>query len=788
MINNITNLNTNSLLEIKDLLEFCKTFIFKNKFTADNKETKLSLYNSSYYIRACMNPSGDISTNLPSYILLNLEGNTNQDIINLYIKNTYSHIFKNKKPGNLIVNNAQDYINYFIKGEIIDTVKNDNIFVESNTYYRKLFITYYNNIVNRYGDVEQSYTYNINILQTSYQEELERLLLYIFECRIYNHLDILYYDTEYNISSKLSTFFELYSINKTYFLKTIYTEGFEIQENYFNFCKFFVVFMTLQQYINDKMEIVFDIDLLDEYSIINFLYSYGIYFLNDLPVYYQRRVVKNIQRLLSNKGNSQVIANILDIFELPDNTVFKYYMEKKYTHTVADDIKFIGIPYNEYSYINYIDSKKETKKKPFEYFTEEDNSWRTEKEFILNPLNDITFDYIQTKYLSIESSFEIQTFSAECSYFFDTLYRSKENSDNIFTNDKILTSYSYKGFDVFDGIIGLATLAILINGADPIIFKENFLNNSRHAFFSNSDLIIHDNFIAEDIYSNNMDVGDIYYDDLGLNSNILSRLSSSFINSGLDISKYVTVNDISVKNTKNIVDDIKDNLSIRVNLQNTIIDSTNYHEYRNLMSDYKFLYEANTNRSYFTEHDSYIEYLKDNCEDLYNLIYPLTLKNDNNELIKAFGVLVNDIQTFLKSKRFVWDIPYKEIMFKYLYYMIDYFRSYTVQLDSFKIIFIFNNEFENKLFLFDEDTNNSNNTQKIADLVGGELFESQSRPLSLYDNYYKHTNTTHYRDSTNTFIIKDTLISRLKDSIKLTQDYIDNIIDDLSSTDIFIDI
>jgi hypothetical protein len=760
MINNINNLNTNSLLEVKSLLEFCKTFVFKNKFTADNNETKISLYNSSFYIRACMNPSANIPSNLPSYILSNLEGNTNQDIINLYIKNTYISILRNTIPGNLSVNKTQSYINYFLQGKIIDNVQNDDIFVESNIYYRKLFINYYNIIINKYGDIEQNYENNINTLQTTYQEELEKLLLYIFDCRIYNHLDILNYSIDFNLSDKsLSLFFELYINNKTYFLKTIYTEGFEIQENYFNFCKFFVVFMTIQQFVNNKMEIVFDIDLLDDYSIINFLYSYGIYFLDDLPIYYQKKVIKNIQRLLTNKGNNQVIANILDIFELPDDIVFKYYMEKQYTGNVATDVKFIGIPYSEYSYINYIDSKQKTKIRSFEYFTNEDDSWKTEKDFILDPNNEINFDYIQSKYLSVESTFELQTFAAECSLFFDTIYRSKEYTNNIFTKDKVKTVYSVNGFDIFDGLIALATLAIYINGAEEtIIFKSNYLNN-RHAF----------------------------------NKTGVTGLSDYFLNTGLDISKYFIVDEIKTKDTKTIVSNITNNLNFRKDLEEIICDSKDYYEYKGLMDDYKILYQSGTNRSYFTNYNTYMDYLEANCSELYEFIYSAKLKEDSSyELLKIFSILAEDLKSFINSKRLLWDIPSKFVLLKFLYYMIDYFKSYTVQLDNFKIIYKFANELENRLFLFDHvnvDGSNMRLNYLIADLIGGEMYEGQQRPLSLHDNFYNHEKYLDidcYRSILSTIVDKDKL--KLTDKIKITIDGVEaepekNIMLDVESMD-----
>lgn len=96
--------------------------------------------------------------------------------------------------------------------------------------------------------------------------------------------------------------------------------------------------------------------------------------------------------------------------------------------------------------------------------------------------------------------------------------------------------------------------------------------------------------------------------------------------------------------------------------------------------------------------------------------------------------------------------------------MIDYFKSYTVQLDRFKILFRFNNELENRLFLLDRTQTTS--MFKVADLVGGELFEFQERPLSLYDNFSREIEIDPfgtkyvYRDMSSILKMKDT--NRLK--------------------------
>ena len=771
MITNIKALNDNSILESNNLIEFSKSFVFKNKFTADNNETKLSLTESSYYIRAATNPLSTISNNTPAHITSSLVGNTNIDIINLYVKNTYSYILVDKISS--ITN--QEHINNYIKNKSQDNIYNNNYFAEYNYYYKKLFISYYSKIVNKYGDIEESYDYNINIIQNEYPIELENLLFYIFNCRIYNHLDILDYDSSFS-NIKIDFFLSRYHINKTYFLKTIYTEGFEIQENYFNFCKFFVVLMTIQHYVNNKTEIVFDIELLDDYSIRNLLYSYGIYFLDDLSIYSQRRVIRNIQRLLNNKGNSQVIANILDIFELPDSTVFKHYMEKNYRNGVVENVNFIGIPYNEHNYLKYIDSGKEKSVKPYNYFIHSDKSWKTSEEDILEPTNNIDFDYIETKYLSIESSFELQTYAAECAYFFDTVYRSKEYVNSIFTKSKIVTKYSNNGFDIFDGIIALATLTILINGSEPIIFKSNFTNN-RYAFKDNlndfelSNLAINSGIniskyfimnsaeiLSETLQKiNNNEVFREKYNNLILDENNYTKY--------IELFKYYAIDDIKDKDIETIVNNVNSNLTFRKNLEKTVVNSNNYLDYVKLKEEYVKLFNANTNRSFFTQHDNYMDYLKDNSIDLYNLISPVYKNRFDKDILKVFNILVQDIKDFLNINSLILDTPYKENIFKHLYYTIEYFKSYIVQLTDFRIIFRFNNELENRLFIMDKDPDLTIYS-KIADLVGGEMYEFQDRPLSLSDSFYE--NSISYRDINNTIEVKDTLRIKIRDEIKIT--------------------
>ena len=70
-------------------------------------------------------------------------------------------------------------------------------------------------------------------------------------------------------------------------------------------------------------------DVLDLRSVEYFLESYGVKFFKKIPLRYQKRIVRNLNKLIKFKSSTRNFEDILDIFELPETLIYKYFLFKK---------------------------------------------------------------------------------------------------------------------------------------------------------------------------------------------------------------------------------------------------------------------------------------------------------------------------------------------------------------------------------------------------------------------------------------------------------------------------
>ena len=115
------------------------------------------------------------------------------------------------------------------------------------------------------------------------------------------------------------------------FKAAFYNEAMESDPLYFRYCRTFIAWMTIVRMVNERMGGIGDIDRMTSYDLTNLLYSYGVYQFDDMPVVYRRRLAKNLERILSVKGTTQVFRDILGIFNLDkDISIWKHYLVRYY--------------------------------------------------------------------------------------------------------------------------------------------------------------------------------------------------------------------------------------------------------------------------------------------------------------------------------------------------------------------------------------------------------------------------------------------------------------------------
>ena len=123
------------------------------------------------------------------------------------------------------------------------------------------------------------------------------------------------------------------------FKSAFYNQAMEDEPLYFPYCRTFIAWMAVNRMINEKMRGIADVDRMSSPEVTNLLYSFGVYQFDDMPVSYRRRLAKNLERILSVKGTTQALRDILSIFGMSrDVKIWKHYMVRYFpfrTPTVA---------------------------------------------------------------------------------------------------------------------------------------------------------------------------------------------------------------------------------------------------------------------------------------------------------------------------------------------------------------------------------------------------------------------------------------------------------------------
>jgi hypothetical protein len=115
------------------------------------------------------------------------------------------------------------------------------------------------------------------------------------------------------------------------FRSAIYNEAYKSDVLYYSYCRLYIAWMAIIQFMNNRMKGLGDVDRMNSYEITNILYSSGLYEFDDMPLVYKKRLVKNLEKILSEKGTTQVFRDIIGLFDLDRSfNIWKHYLIKYY--------------------------------------------------------------------------------------------------------------------------------------------------------------------------------------------------------------------------------------------------------------------------------------------------------------------------------------------------------------------------------------------------------------------------------------------------------------------------
>lgn len=476
----------------------------------------------------------------------------------------------------------------------------------------------------------------------------------------------------------LSFYRSLYKDCLAAFYVTTYAQSLVHKDNYRNFCLLCINLMTFLNLMSKWLENPFDIDIMDEKQVDRFMASFGIPYFTKLPIRYKRILAKNLNRLIRTKGTDKVIIDVLDIFDFTEISVFKHYLVKTATteeledQTRTRDFLTTDFPKKMQFFshdirlpsLNYAVRTNNYRKSLFASTISGDTHWKaTESE-----INQVDFDYVKSKYFSIETGFEISKESMNTVFMLNLLKKIRTDfrvREDLSFNARLI---SPSPITIEDAILTLQVLTCDYNGVVDLIPYELATIQGVYEFATFDNVAIN-NSIAIPGVANNTGLVDM-------------RLSEVF-----------NVAELTRIHTKN--------MTSYNNLNDQLDKETSYKRYKKLKAAYNAKFVQKLNYDMFGGMETYSDYIRSKNTDLYDLIVRIRSIDDLEEqrvtLAETITTLVDVLNSAIDNFKLTLGTTNIDILVGYLKQVIMTFKSFTVSLKDLTVFIVMRDKYQSKL-------------------------------------------------------------------------------------------
>lgn len=327
-------------------------------------------------------------------------------------------------------------------------------------------------------------------------------------------------------------FKEFYIYNRKIYLNRYYQEAYEFNNQHYESMMIVnILAQTFADLIVDVPEWYVRRDIFDMRSIQYFLESYGVTFFKEIPLKYQTRIVKSVNKLIKYKSSNKNNFDILDVFGLPDAQIYKYYLFKRRLkdpntgeYVVSDDIEkeyelqFIKTEL-EQSYDAHI--ADELFLYDYHEMVLDDKYWDGLEDHHTVYLNHLNRDFIvePTKYMTLEYGVSVKDYMFQLEYFIGMITDSRIDMDYPDMKVMVPSIQQSTEFSIKDLIIFLIALTYSFDSMDTTIirpedvvepkylpkpeFKKYDMYDGGYSYTAESDYfpqlpVINDEFVYED--------------------------------------------------------------------------------------------------------------------------------------------------------------------------------------------------------------------------------------------------------------------------------------------------
>ena len=500
--------------------------------------------------------------------------------------------------------------------------------------------------------------------------------------------------------------------NRYFILATMYSEAYKYgSDHYDGFISAVIILQTMTDILAEVQEFIARKEIFDSRSIKYLLASNNIPYYAEIPIKYQKALIKNLHILIKYKSTDKNIIDICSLFGFDDIRIFKYYLLKQrltdddgnfvfgfreelddqgLSHYVPDDsvaydLKFVKVPFedNADDYIkveaNYVD---------YAEITENDWSWANEvdKDELRKEIVRQEFTYVRSKYYSIENIYEASRLSFDIPYFYNVLFDNKI-LEELLTITVYNINDSVSRFKLSDLFCFMFALTYAYHG-------------------------IEDDIIAIDQTKSLAVLGFNFKADLEeLNSYIISQ---GFTMKELGVDGF-TIPESSILTMNQLVAIFTNNKKC----YNNILYGMKHAENKRIYNVYKKLYDTlllteHTNEFFRMSNgeipETMTEYLASRDPALYKTLVATKDIKDEEAKQHTIAALITSIVTALEEYLDSDDFKYiynnmpgvsSEFIKQYIIKLINFFKSYKIDIISFNTIYKFDDKFMNWIKIID---------------------------------------------------------------------------------------
>lgn len=496
-------------------------------------------------------------------------------------------------------------------------------------------------------------------------------------------------------------------VNRTFMLHTLYSQAFKFRSEYYD--RFIMIMIIIQAFI-DMIELspeyIIQRELFDMRTIQYVFESQGVTFFPDIPLKYQKRLVKNLNLLIKYKACDKNLIDIVSLFGFDNIRLFKYYLlkdpimledgtYKKDTYinpkTGEDEedleanyeLKFLKVPIGEDV------TAEEAIRNPFnlidyDEIVHDDIYWNGiyTPEYVKHVILQHEYNLVISKYIGMEATYSLTDLCMQLCYFVNMIiYNDIDKSRLEIEVPELGTNAKFQLTDLFIALFSL-----------------------KYIYLGMVDNIIYNPVQALDCLGFNFDA------DMNALQEYVTE--QGFTLEELGVSNFKIPKD-GIFTIKQLIEIYTNNKNIYDHLVYQITHANNKKMYDIYKKIYDSLMITKLNFDYFKTQDiipkTYSEFLKAKNSPLYNIIENCRLDNTEErqkECSKVINYIVENIYLYIDRDDFdaIFDgIPTVSLMYirRYVFEVLNFFKSYKVDFTHVNIVYTFDDRLNNWVNIID---------------------------------------------------------------------------------------